>query len=103
MQPGYGQYGVNDRFGAAKPLPGRTAVAGYAPVQNTYGRQPYFGSQASMNCPGGVCPQVPSQTYTAGYRPQVPAAACMTGNCPPTAPRYPTYQQPRFSFLGLRW
>lgn len=96
-------YGANNRYGVAKPLPARTPMTGYASYPNSYGPKPYSAAQFPANCPGGVCPPQSAPMHMSGYRPQVPAANCTTGNCPPTAVRSPSYQQPRFSFLGLRW
>jgi len=88
----YGQYGY-------QPLTSQTTVNAYAqPV----GYAPFYGTSSPSNCPGGICPQTP-QTYTTGYGPRVPVAGCTTGNCPTIVPRYPAYQQPRFSFLGFRF
>jgi hypothetical protein len=87
----YGQYGY-------QPLNSQTAYAGSnRPLANAA----YYGTAARSTCPGGVCPQ--TQAYTAGYAPRVPVAGCTTGNCPTAVPRYPVYQQPRFSFLGFRF
>lgn len=87
----YGQYGY-------QPLTSQTAFTGYGrPVANSA----YYGTAARSSCPGGICP--PSQTYSTGYAPRVPVGTCTTGNCPTAVPRYPTYQQPRFSFLGFRF
>jgi hypothetical protein len=86
----YGQYGH-------RPLNSQTALGAYGrPVA-----APFYGAGTQANCPGGVCP--PTQTYMANYRPQAPVGSCTTGNCPTAVPRYPMYQQPRFSFLGFRF
>jgi hypothetical protein len=88
-----------NQFGYA---PSQPRLASNSPLTNSYGGNAFYGQTARSSCPGGVCPPV-GQGYTASYRPQVPNARCATGNCPTTMPRYPAYQQPRFSFLGLRF
>jgi hypothetical protein len=101
-----GQCGISAGRGllSANPFATQTAALGYTSLQNNYGRNPYYAGVPTSSCPSGNCPLAQSQSYRAGYAPQAPLGGCATGNCPVTAvPRYPMYQQPRFSFLGLRW
>jgi hypothetical protein len=94
----YGQYGHQGQYGY-QPMTTQGTRAGYAP---TVGNAAFYGTGSPSNCPGGICPPTP-HTHTTGYGPRAPVAGCTTGNCPTPGPRYPMYQQPRFSFLGLRF
>ncbi len=84
-----------------QPVRPQSASLGY----NSAVSRPFYGTAATAACPNGNCPRTPAVTHAVGFR-NVPAATanCPNGRCGTVpVPRYPNYQAPRPTFLGMKW